>query len=557
MDIKKWNEIPGSRAVENWPYTNLHDLNLDWIINTTKEFAAEISRFEDSVASEVSDFENSVTVKIGEFEGTMQEYTGRMDTALATVDEKITYIDNFFSSLDVQQEINNKLDSMSADGSLAALLKPFADAYMQQDAPGIITAWLTANITEPEGVIIDKSLSIANAAADAKRVGEVVDSLDLENRCCTTILPYQLERYLNNNLIRGVLNANSEYEASTTRLTLPFALHHPTRFLLSAKSGYKISRSLYQDRTLRNRLGGTEWIDSITIRPGTFSRINIRRTDNGDINTDEAPLKITAQVRYNEPIDKAINANSTIVNIAHRGMMALAPENTIPAYKMAGIAGFHGAECDVQFTSDKVAVLIHDNTINRTSNGTGEVKNMTYAQLLQYDFGGWFDAAFTGTKIPTFTEYLLLCKRLSITPYVEIKTVNATYMTVPEVVERLLEIANECAMANSIVWTSYGFGFLEEIQKHIPNAKCILLAGSNDIDSALSLLALHVTNGSLQVLASAATPETISKCKQAGAPLYIAQLDAENDIINADPYITGIYSNLLVASSLMYSYHSL
>lgn len=180
MDIKKWNEIPGSRAVENWPYTNLHDLNLDWIINTTKEFAAEISRFEDNVASEVSDFENSVTVKIGDFEGTMQEYTARMDTALATVDEKIAYIDNFFSSLDVQQEINNKLDSMSADGSLAALLKPFADAYMQQDAPGIITAWLTANITEPEGVVIDSSLSVSGAAADAKVTGDIRSAAGLD-----------------------------------------------------------------------------------------------------------------------------------------------------------------------------------------------------------------------------------------------------------------------------------------------------------------------------------------------------------------------------------------
>lgn len=174
MDIKKWNEFPGSRAMEGWPYTNLHDLNLDWIINTTKEFAAEISRFEDNVASEVAGFEERITVKIGDFEGTIQEYTDKIDAALATVDEKITYIDNFFSSLDVQQEINNKLNSMSADGSLAALLKPFADAYMQQDAPGIISAWLAAHITEPEGVVIDSSLKVAGAAADAKAAGDQI-----------------------------------------------------------------------------------------------------------------------------------------------------------------------------------------------------------------------------------------------------------------------------------------------------------------------------------------------------------------------------------------------
>ena len=178
MDIKKWNELPGSTAVQGWPYTNLHDLNLDWIINTTKEFAAEISRFEDNVASEVAGFEERVTVKIGDFEGTIQEYTDKIDVALATVDEKITYIDNFFSSLDVQQEIDNKLDSMSADGSLAALLKPFADAWLAQDAPGVISAWLAAHITEPEGVVIDSSLSVSGAAADALAAGQKIRALD-------------------------------------------------------------------------------------------------------------------------------------------------------------------------------------------------------------------------------------------------------------------------------------------------------------------------------------------------------------------------------------------
>lgn len=174
MDIKKWNEIPGSRAVEGWPYTNLHDLNLDWIINTTKEFAAEISRFEDNVTEEVTGFEERVTVKIGEFEGTIQEYTDKIDVAIATVDEKIEYIDNFFSSLDVQQEINNKLDSMEGDGTLAALLKPFADAWLAQDAPGIISAWLAANITQPGTTVIDSSLTVSGAAADAKATGDLL-----------------------------------------------------------------------------------------------------------------------------------------------------------------------------------------------------------------------------------------------------------------------------------------------------------------------------------------------------------------------------------------------
>lgn len=143
-------------STERWPYTNLHDLNLDWIIDTIKQFGEEIDTFE-----------NAVNVKIGEFEGTISEYTATIDAALATVDEKIAYIDNFFSSLDVQDEINNKLDEMSASGDLARLMEPFIDDI----APGTITAWLQEHIT-PTTPAVDNTLTVAGAAADAKAAGD-------------------------------------------------------------------------------------------------------------------------------------------------------------------------------------------------------------------------------------------------------------------------------------------------------------------------------------------------------------------------------------------------
>ena len=73
-------------------------------------------------------------------------------------------------------------------------------------------------------------------------------------------------------------------------------------------------------------------------------------------------------------------------NFAHRGFSGKYPENTLLAFEKAIEAGAEGMEFDVQLTKDGELVIIHDETIDRTSNGSGRVKDFTYEELLQYDF---------------------------------------------------------------------------------------------------------------------------------------------------------------------------
>ncbi len=108
--------------------------------------------------------------------------------------------------------------------------------------------------------------------------------------------------------------------------------------------------------------------------------------------------------------------------IAHRGMSTIAPENTIAAYRLAANAGFWAGECDVQVTSDGQWVLMHDDTVDRTTNGTGLVKSMTLAQIKALDAGSWFSSYYTGETVPTLSEYLSLCKEKGLNPFIEIKT---------------------------------------------------------------------------------------------------------------------------------------
>ncbi len=89
---------------------------------------------------------------------------------------------------------------------------------------------------------------------------------------------------------------------------------------------------------------------------------------------------------------------------AHRGDKEHTPENTIPAFVSAARKKAPQIEFDVKFSRDNQLVILHDPTIDRTSNSKGKVTDLTFAELRRLDFGGWFSPQFAGTKIPTLRE---------------------------------------------------------------------------------------------------------------------------------------------------------
>ena len=91
---------------------------------------------------------------------------------------------------------------------------------------------------------------------------------------------------------------------------------------------------------------------------------------------------------------------------AHRGAMATHPENTIVALKEALRLGVHVVEFDVHWTKDRQLVLMHDRSVDRTTNGTGKVSSFTLAEIRQLDAGSWKGAQFAGERIPTLEETL-------------------------------------------------------------------------------------------------------------------------------------------------------
>jgi glycerophosphoryl diester phosphodiesterase len=111
------------------------------------------------------------------------------------------------------------------------------------------------------------------------------------------------------------------------------------------------------------------------------------------------------------PLSQAFAAETTrdlrkVDNVAHRGASAYAPENTIAAFDKAVEMKADYIEIDVQRSKDGKLVVIHDTTVDRTTDGSGKVGNLTFKELRNLDAGSWKGEQFTGAQIPTFDEIL-------------------------------------------------------------------------------------------------------------------------------------------------------
>jgi glycerophosphoryl diester phosphodiesterase len=110
-----------------------------------------------------------------------------------------------------------------------------------------------------------------------------------------------------------------------------------------------------------------------------------------------------------------------VLVIAHRGASGHAPENTLAAFKKGVALGAAFIETDLQLTRDARFVAIHDDTVNRTTNGQGSVHGFTLAEIRKLDAGSWFGSEFAGERIPTLEEILEFAKKNDVVFYLEIK----------------------------------------------------------------------------------------------------------------------------------------
>lgn len=180
--------------------------------------------------------------------------------------------------------------------------------------------------------------------------------------------------------------------------------------------------------------------------------------------------------------DSFLSARRTL-NIAHRGASAVAPENTLAAFEKAAEVGADGIELDVRLCADGVPVVIHDATVDGTTDGSGRVAKMTLTQLKQLDAGGWFDPAFAGETIPTLAETLAgVGKRLLLN--IELKGEG---MLDGGLTQAVVDLVEQYGLAERVLLSSFNPLVLRRVQRIAPQIPTGLLYASASLPRFVSL----------------------------------------------------------------------
>ena len=216
------------------------------------------------------------------------------------------------------------------------------------------------------------------------------------------------------------------------------------------------------------------------------------------------------------------------LNIAHRGASAYAPGNTLAAFRLALEMGADGFELDVMLSADGHLVVIHDDTVDRTTDGRGPVRQKTLAELKTLDAGAKFDARFAGERIPTLQEALHLVAGNRAFVNVEIKTDS---LKGDGLEEKLAALIRRYDLGERLLISSFNPFALWRMRRLAPDLPLALLYAED--------LRVHLRNRWFAFLSRPdalnpsfrmATQEHVRWGKSRGYRLYVWTVDEESEM---------------------------
>ena len=393
------------------------------------------------------------------------------------------------------------------------------------------------------------------------------------------------------NISLGGMNVSEGVYNSTNRYVTKDILCLNFDVVVKSKDNHRVALHTYENAN-GDGVNDYGWLTDkgdILIKGGTYFRLMFMTTDY----EAEKVLTISSEEQYNHEIYKSIeispvdgqninllNSARTLARIAtipqkdkqfkehttpvkirsinHRGWNQRAPENTLIAYKGSKLKGFKYVECDVRWTSDGVPVLLHDDTVNRTSNGTGRICEMTLADAKALDFGSYKNERFAGEKIPTFEEFITLCRNLELHPYVEIEPDGDNKIT-DEQAQTLVDIVCKNGLINHVTWISFHLDSLQKIVKIDPTARVgyLIMANNANVENEVKrTVALSTMYNEAFISLDYTSPslnDYVEACVGKGVPVEVWSVNDETAIKALSPYITGITTDILLADEVIYN----
>lgn len=416
-------------------------------------------------------------------------------------------------------------ESITTDAPATAIFRLNDDGNVT-DAEGNVLATLDALYAKLENKVIaafnpasEKAIDVLAAYCEEKVIEDVaVASTDVE------LINYAHEQ---NYLIRGiVLFEDADYsEEGLLAIREKVNSNHAKIAVLPYEGISKEIVSYLQ------KLLVTVWVSGPEEESNTTYMTQILSGANGIVVSDRA----AAEKCYTEYFEENSFTRQILI-IGHRGLPSQAPENSIEGSKMAFEAGADIVENDVYISKDGVVVVMHDGTLDRTTNGTGYIESMTYEQIQQYTLNAV--GGIEGCKIPTLEDYFKEFGSLDKHIFIEIKTGNQN------VLQPMIDLIREYDMTSKVNFISFDANQLTRVKELAPEISvgylCSGLTNSNEpLESVRAAIAATQRYGStFNQSGSGITEEFVTELGHRGITFWPWTYNTQQTFL--DQYFWGI-----------------
>ncbi len=363
-------------------------------------------------------------------------------TSVSTVNslDDMSVLDNETMPANVMGTVNDNLEIVSNDNNVIMTIDEFMSKLEDKAIPVI-----TVNST----VAAEKLATYLNenGIIDATIISENPEIISSVRTACPKV--------------RGVLKFNDTEKLTNERMME----------IVKATNSCKAKTALLDSSVITNDACEYMQLRLISVWAQTSDNSNkelynvINSGVNGIVTSDFEKL---ASI-YNTYDENSIIREPIIVG--HRGTPSQAPENTMESYEIAKADGAKALECDIYITKDDQLVIMHDDTVDRTTNGTGRVEDFTLAELKELSANIQFPVEYPDAKIPTLRELFELTKGTDRVVFVELKSTN------PKIVPALKELVEEMGVEENTVTISFYKDQIQKMQELMPWASCGFLNG--------------------------------------------------------------------------------
>jgi glycerophosphoryl diester phosphodiesterase len=220
--------------------------------------------------------------------------------------------------------------------------------------------------------------------------------------------------------------------------------------------------------------------------------------------------------------------------VAHRGASAYAPENTMAAFELASQLGADAIELDVHLTADERLVVHHDDTLDRTTTGSGYIRDRTWDEIACLSAGSWYAECFANEAVPLLEDVLAWAKEKGMPLSIELKRPNAALgrAAYPDLPARVLELVKEYGSPPNVLLFSDDHGAVRQVRQLAPDiATSLTLGGATYLDPVG--LARQVGANGISIYWSYASRQFVNDCH--AADLHVFGFGVGEDLTRVGP----------------------